>query len=100
MTNWSFLTTHARVMLIIAGEPDIRLRDIATTLGVTERRAHAIVADLAEDGYVTRHRIGRRNRYEIQPQRPIDDDLIELKIGDMIDLIKRNSTKSASVNRN
>lgn len=100
MTSWSFLTTHARVLLIIAGEPDIRLRDIATTLDITERRAHAIVADLAEGGYVTRHRIGRRNRYEIQPQRTIDDDIIELEIGDMLDLIKRKSTKSASINRN
>lgn len=89
MTSWSFLTTHARVLLIIAGEPDIRLRDIAVSVGVTERRAHTIVTDLAESGYVTRHRIGRRNRYEIQSQRQINDDVIELTIGDVLDLLTR-----------
>lgn len=91
MTSWSFLTTHARVLLIIAGNPEIRLRDIATTVGVTERRAHAIVTDLADSGYVAKHRIGRRNRYEIQSQRQINDDVIDLTIGDVLDLLTRTS---------
>lgn len=89
MSTWSFLTTHARVLLIIAGEPDIRLRDIATAIGVTERRAHAVVADLADGGYVIRYRVGRRNRYEIQSHREISDDVVELKIGDLLDLLVR-----------
>lgn len=99
MTSWSFLTTHTRVLLIIAGEPDIRLRDIATRVGVTERRAHAIVTDLADSGYVTRHRIGRRNRYEIQSQRQINDDAIDLKIGDVLDLLTRTSVAIVSVDK-
>lgn len=99
MTNWSFLTPHARVLLIIAGEPDIRLRDIATALGVTERRVHAIVTDLADGGYVTRQRIGRRNRYEIQSHREINDDVIELKIGDLLDLLVRTGAANVSVAR-
>lgn len=91
MTTWSFLTTHARVLLIIARDPDIRLRNIATTVGVTERRAHAIVTDLAESGYVAKQRIGRRNRYEIQSHRQINDDAIKMTIGDVLDLLTRTS---------
>lgn len=91
MTNWSFLTTHARVLLTIAGDPDIRLRDIAVAIGLTERRAHEIVGDLTESGYLDKHRIGRRNHYEIQLDRHINDDLIDLTIGDVLDLLIRTS---------
>lgn len=91
MTNWSFLTTHARVLLTIAADPDIRLRDIAALVGVTERRAHEIVTDLTASGYVTKHRVGRRNHYEIQSQRQLNDDLIDLTIGDVLDLLVRTS---------
>lgn len=95
MTSWSFLTTHARALLTIAEDPDMRLRDIAATVGVTERRAHTIVADLTESGYVTKHRVGRRNRYEIQSQRQINDDVIELTIGDVLELLTRTSDATA-----
>lgn len=91
MNSWSFLTTHARVLLAIAEDPEIRLRDIASAVGVTERRAHTIVADLTDSGYVTKHRTGRRNRYEIQSQRQVNDDVIELTIGDVLDLLTRTS---------
>lgn len=97
MTSWSFLTTHARVLLAIASDPDIRLRDIATTVGVTERRAHTVVADLAHSGYVTKHRVGRRNRYEVQLQRPVNDDVIEMTIGDVLDLLTRTSDATVNV---
>ena len=97
MTNWSFLTTHARVLLTIAEDPEIRLRDIAATVGVTERRAHAIVADLTDSDYVTKHRIGRRNRYEIQSQTQVDDGVIELTIGDVLDLLTRTSHATGNV---
>lgn len=97
MTSWSFLTTHARVLLTIAANPDIRLRDIATAVDITERRAHAIVTDLTEDGYVEKHRIGRRNRYEIQTHRQINDELIKLAIGDVLDLLNRTSDATANV---
>jgi DNA-binding MarR family transcriptional regulator len=49
---WTFLTSHAQVLLCIAHDPGIRLRDIGTTLGITERRAYGVVADLTEAGYV------------------------------------------------
>jgi len=63
--SWHFLTNHAQVLLCIENNPDARMRDIAETVGVTERAAQRITNDLAEAGYVTRERIGRRNRYRI-----------------------------------
>jgi DNA-binding transcriptional ArsR family regulator len=69
--TWSFLTNHARALLLVAHNADARLRDIASAIGVTERTAYAIVADLAEAGYVVKERDGRRNRYHIQEHLPL-----------------------------
>jgi IclR helix-turn-helix domain len=69
--NWSFLTNHARVLLCIAHDPGVRLRDIAAGLGITERSAYGIVADLTEAGYILKEKDGRRNRYQIQPHMPL-----------------------------
>ena len=66
MAKWNFLTNHGRVLLCIAHDPEVRLRDIATSLAITERRAYAIVNDLTEAGYIVKEKEGRRNRYEIQ----------------------------------
>jgi len=71
MASWGFLTTHARVLLCIAHDPGARLRDIAATLGVTERRAHGIVTDLTQSGYLIRQKDGRRNRYQVQAHLPL-----------------------------
>jgi|SRR5580658_898281 hypothetical protein len=69
--TWSFLTNHARVLLCIAHDPGARLRDIAASLGITERSAHGIVTDLTQAGYVVKHKDGRRNRYQIQTHLPL-----------------------------
>ena len=69
--TWTFLTNHAHVLVCIADEPDIRGRDIAARVGITERAAQMIVADLVAEGYVTRTREGRRNRYEVDPDAPL-----------------------------
>ncbi|KQV13238.1 MULTISPECIES: helix-turn-helix domain-containing protein [unclassified Kitasatospora] len=66
-TTWTFLTNHARVLSLIARDPGVRLRDVATACGLTERAVQAIVADLEAGGYLTRSREGRRNRYRITP---------------------------------
>lgn len=66
MAGWTFLTSHARALVCIARDPDVRLREIAAVLGVTERRAYGIVNDLTEAGYVVKEKDGRRNRYRIQ----------------------------------
>ncbi len=73
MASWSFLTNHARVLLCIAHDPGVRLRDIAATLGITERSAHGIVTDLADAGYVMKQKDGRRNRYQIQAHLPLPE---------------------------
>jgi hypothetical protein len=71
MPSWAFLTNHARVLLCIAHDPGTRLRDIAASLGITERSAHSIVTDLTEAGYLIRQKNGRRNRYQIQAHLPL-----------------------------
>ena len=71
--DWSFLTNHARVLLCIAHDPGARLRDIAASLGITERSAHGIITDLAGAGYVVKQKDGRRNRYRIQAHLPLPE---------------------------
>ena len=73
MTTWNFLTNHGRVLLCIAHDPEVRLKDIASELGITERRAYGIVNDLTEAGYVIKEREGRRNLYQIQDHLPMPD---------------------------
>lgn len=69
--GWTFLTNHAHVLLCIARDPEIRLRDVATAVGITERAAHRIVVDLEAGGYISRERSGRRNRYDVHPDVPL-----------------------------
>ena len=86
--TWSFLTNHARVLLCIAHDPGIRLRDIGESVGITERAAHRIVDELADAGYVERKRNGRRNHYTIQAHLPIPDPRArEQRIGDLLDIL-------------
>lgn len=65
--HWTFLTNHARVLIALAQDPEARLRDVAGLIGITERAVQLIVADLEAAGYLTRERVGRRNRYTIDP---------------------------------
>jgi hypothetical protein len=71
--SWSFLTNHARVLLCIAHDPGVRLRDIAASVRITERSAYSIVTDLTVAGYVVKEKDGRRNRYQIQPHMPLPE---------------------------
>jgi len=71
VVSWGFLTNHARVLLCIARDPGVRLRDIASSLGITERSAHGFVTDLTAAGYVVKQKNGRRNRYQIQAHMPL-----------------------------
>ena len=73
MASWSFLTNHARVLLCIARDPGARLRDIAASLGITERSAYGIVTDLAAAGYVVQQKDGRRSRYQVQVHLPLPE---------------------------
>jgi DNA-binding MarR family transcriptional regulator len=69
--SWTFLTNHAHVLLCIATDPGVRLRDVATAVGITERAAQRIVTELVDDGYLERSRVGRRNTYRVNPNRPL-----------------------------
>ncbi len=87
MDDWRFLTRHAHALLFIAGEPNTRLRDIAHALGVTERTAYGIVADLTQAGYVAKEKEGRRNVYHIQPDMPVRDAVGQHRaIGELLGL--------------
>jgi MarR family len=86
--RWNFLTNHARVLLCLARDPGVRLREVAAGLGITERSAHGIVADLTAAGYVVKHKHGRRNRYQIQAHLPLPEPASpELAIGDLLALL-------------
>ena len=86
--RWSFLTNHAQVLLCIAEDSGIRLREIGERVGITERAAHRIVGDLAAAGYISRKPNGRRNRYTIQAHVPLPDPLArEQKIGDLLAIL-------------
>jgi DNA-binding IclR family transcriptional regulator len=90
MTEWSFLTSHGRVLVCIADDPGIRLRDIATVVGITERSAYGIVNDLTAAGYVVKRKDtdGRRNRYQIQTHLPLPDAVGRQRtIGEVLDVL-------------
>ena len=75
--TWTFLTNHAFALLCVVRTPGMRLRDIATQVGITERAAHRIMSDLVEGGFLTRHRVGRRNFYEVHPNVRLPHPLVE-----------------------
>jgi uncharacterized membrane protein len=86
--RWGFLTNHASVLLCVARDPGVRLREIAAEVGITERAAHRIVSELVDGGYVVRERHGRRNHYEVRPDRPLPHSVVKGKaVGDLLDLI-------------
>jgi DNA-binding MarR family transcriptional regulator len=88
MATWKFLSNHAQVLLCIAGDPGIRLRDIATSVGITERASHRIVDDLVTSGYVSRERVGRRNHYAVLDHLPVHDPVLQgRRIADLLRLL-------------
>jgi hypothetical protein len=68
--DWTFLSNHAHVLICIAQEPEVRLREVAARVGITERAVQGIVADLEAGGYISHKRKGRRNHYEVHADRP------------------------------
>ena len=63
--GWKFFTNHALVLLAVAADPEILLREVAEAVGITERAAHRIIGDLEDGGYISRQRKGRRNYYQV-----------------------------------
>jgi len=87
-STWTFLTNHAQVLLCIAQDPHVRLRDIAEKVGITERAAQRIVAELVDAGYVERERVGRRNEYTVDRQHAMRHVAqIGQEVGGLLDLL-------------
>jgi DNA-binding MarR family transcriptional regulator len=87
-SQWTFLSNHTHVLLLIAKDPEMRLREVANEVGITERAVQRIVADLEEGGYLERERHGRRNNYRIHSNQPFRHKLeAHKKIGSLISLI-------------
>lgn len=88
--GWTFLTNHSHVLLCIAADPGIRGRDIADQVGITERSAQSIIADLVDGGYLTREKVGRRNHYEVHPDLPLRHPIErDHQVAELIRLVKR-----------
>ena len=87
-------------MLFLADQPEARLRDLASGLGVTERTAYGVVADLSEAGYLVKERDGRRNRYHIQRDLPLRDEIgRERSVGELLDLLAATASPRATRRR-
>jgi predicted transcriptional regulator len=93
-SGWTFLTNHAHVLLCLAGNPEMRLRDVAEQVGITERSVQSIVHELEAAGAITRQRVGRRNRYELHPDHrlhhPIESHCV---VGDLIDMVLKHKKR-------
>ena len=84
-TSWTFFTNHGHVLFCLAKEPDLRLRDVAERVGITERAAQRIVRDLESGGYLTIDKVGRRNHYRVHPARPLRHPVESHRVvGDLI----------------
>ena len=85
MADWNFLSNHGRVLFCVAQDPEVRLRDLAHQLALTERTAYGIVTDLANAGVVTKERDGRRNRYHVHADQTFDAALSrQVTVGEML----------------
>ncbi|MGO4533714.1 helix-turn-helix transcriptional regulator [Leifsonia sp. 2MCAF36] len=90
MAEWGFLTNHLHALYCVARHPGIRIREIAESIGVQERAAHRIVAELVEGGYLTRRRVGSRNFYELHPNQPLRrEGLDEVAVGEILEVLLR-----------
>lgn len=86
--HWTFLTNHAHVLVLIEADPEIKLRDVAVRVGITERAVQRIVADLEAAGVLERTREGRRNRYTVYPKQPLRHPIeAHRTVGDLLALI-------------
>lgn len=102
MRDWNILTNHGQALLLIAADPDVRLRDIAEAIGVTERTAFGLVADLTEAEYVVKQKEGRRNRYHVRADLPIRDPATrDCTVGEVLDVLveRRRAPRGAAVDR-
>ena len=92
MGTLTFLTSHARALICLANSPGIKIRGLADQIGITERAAHRVLAELERAGCITRHRLGQRNFYELHPSTPLSDPLLPgWTVGDLLAAFTRRS---------
>jgi DNA-binding transcriptional ArsR family regulator len=95
--TWRFVSNHAHVLECISSDPTTRLRDIAVSVGITERTVSQIVRDLEEAGYLTRVRDGRRNRYEVHGELPLRHPKHRHRtVGDLIDFLETGAPTASA----
>lgn len=86
--SWTFLTNHAQVLVCVARDPGVRLRDIGDRVGITERAAHRIVVELEDAGYITRERNGRRNSYTVNGHSPLPEPVADgQNVGELLAIL-------------
>jgi hypothetical protein len=91
---WTFFTNHGHVLLLLAREPDLLLRDVAVRVGITERAAQRIVGELEEAAYLTRERDGRRNHYQVHLDRPLRHPIeAPMTIGDLCGVMAKKKRR-------
>jgi len=94
---WTFLTNHAHVMLCVAATPDMRVRDIAVNVGITERAVLRILHELEDEGYLSRTRIGRRSEYAVNATLPLRHTIeAHRSVEDLLNLVRQPSTSKAA----
>jgi hypothetical protein len=95
--RWTFFTNHFLVLACVAGAPDLRVRDIAALVGITERATQAILSDLASEGYVERTRTGRRNRYKVRRGGTFRHPLVQgTTVGEVLDVVLSNGRSAVA----
>ena len=95
--DWTFLTNHAHVLIYLARTPDARLRDVADLVGITERAVQRIVADLEQEGYLVREKLGRRNRYFVNSDRPFRHPIESHRnVSVLLDSVVRTESRAKS----
>lgn len=93
-STWHFLTNHAHVLICIAEDADITVRELAQRIGITERAVVRIIGELDDAGYVERTREGRRNHYTIDPTRPLRHAIeAHCSVGDLIEMVRGVSVR-------
>lgn len=89
---WTFLTTHAHVLLAVAAAPDARVADVAAEVGISIRMTLSILADLVAAGYVAREPRGRRTHYTVDPSAPFrHPSIASHQVGELLDLLAADS---------
>jgi DNA-binding IclR family transcriptional regulator len=99
MTEWSFITNHGMVLAAIAKHPRSTARELGDTVGITERTAHKIIIDLEQAGYITKTKVGRKNKYTIHPGMPLAEEATDAAVGELLVMLgwKRRSRQAVAV---